>query len=372
MLPGNLVFYEKRHGGVADADGNCRLSPGWWPGWAATKVDAEKDPANLTKATDYGELLLKDGQVHAAVETLVKVYERKPAEPLGKHVKDRLFEALTDLLHIDFERASRDYLDIYRALCAVPDDVKEEQSRKAKYYRLVGQGREMQGNLVEAFQMYRDFGALPIHHEKGIASLEDPEDKVPVNVWLRGRIAGMFAKAKPEQREPLEAKIAEEWKSVEARNDTDLIRSFVGMFDIPFKVGREARIRLAEAIMDKNDRTSFLEAELCLHQVIGSEYRADAKTGGRGAWRRWRISRKRRGAWRRCGSRRRTSASLAATSATCRSGAQKRGRTWSTNWRPTSVICPSWKMGATRGGRSKSPPTRSPPARSTTRSSPTL
>src|SRR6185295_2479251 len=61
----------------------------------------------------------------------------------------------------------------------------------------------------------------------------------------------------------------------------DEIRSFVGMFDVPVRVGREARIRLAEQIMDRNERNNFLEAEMLLHQVLGSEYRTEAQTGGR-------------------------------------------------------------------------------------------
>jgi hypothetical protein len=36
------------------------------------------------------------------------------------------------------------------------------------------------------------------------------------------------------------------------------------MFDVPFPVGREARIRLAENIIERNDRAAFLEAELNL------------------------------------------------------------------------------------------------------------
>ena len=33
--------------------------------------------------------------------------------------------------------------------------------------------------------MYKDFGALPIHRDIGIASPDDPSYKIPVNVWLR-------------------------------------------------------------------------------------------------------------------------------------------------------------------------------------------
>ncbi|MSQ93449.1 MAG: hypothetical protein EXR98_02710 [Gemmataceae bacterium] len=276
--PGNLVFYE---GMVLTQTVNEVIAyPQLSVRLDSAKVDWTNDKQNMTKLTDYGELLLKDGQVHLAVENLLKVYNTNPADPLGKRVKDRLFEGLTDLLQLDFNKAAGDHLTIYKPLCAVPGNDTEEQNRKAKFYRLVGQGREAQGNLLEAFQMYKDFGTLPIHRD-GVPSLEDPTQKIPINVWLRGRVSGMIAKAPLAQREPLEAKIAEEWKIVEAKKDLDAIRSFAGMFDTPFKVGREARVQLAETIMERNERASFLEAELSLHQVMGSDFRADPATGGR-------------------------------------------------------------------------------------------
>jgi outer membrane protein assembly factor BamB len=184
-------------------------------------------------------------------------------------------------MQVDFQKTAADHLTVYKSLCSVPGNDAEEQARKAKFYRLVGQGREAEGNLVEAFQMYKDFGALGKHKDEGVPSVEDPNQKIPVNVWLRGRISGMLAKAPLAQKEPLEVKIAAEWKAVEAKKDLDAIRSFVGMFDIPVRVGREARVQLAETIMDRNERAAFLEAEMSLHQVLGSEFKNDPLTGGR-------------------------------------------------------------------------------------------
>lgn len=278
--PGNLVFYDGVVVSqtpteiVAYTQLSARLD--------SVKIDVAKDPDNLAKLTEYGDLLLKDGQVHNAVETLLKVHDNKPADPLSKRVRARLFEALTDLMQVDFPKASKDYLTIYQTLCSVPDNGNEEQQRKAKFFRLVGQGREAQGDLVAAFRMYKEFGGLPIHRDQGgITTPEDPNTKIPINVWLRGRISGMLAKATPAQKEPLEATIAEEWKIVEAKKDIDAFRSFVGMFDIPVKVGRDARIRLAETIMERNERASFLEAEMLLFQVTSSDYRRDPQSGGR-------------------------------------------------------------------------------------------
>src|SRR6185369_16953092 len=127
------------------------------------KNESTKDPQNMQKMYEYGELLLKDGQVSVAVETLLKVYDSKPAAPLDVKVAERLFEGLTDLMKVDFPNASKNYLKIYEQLTIVPGNNAEEQARKAKFYRLVGQGREAEKNLVEAFQMYKNFGALPMH-----------------------------------------------------------------------------------------------------------------------------------------------------------------------------------------------------------------
>ncbi|MBI3823680.1 MAG: PQQ-binding-like beta-propeller repeat protein [Planctomycetes bacterium] len=277
--PGNLVFYENMV--LSQTPTEIAVYPQLVARLEQVRNESNKDPQNLTKLTDYGELLLKNGEVQPAVDSLLKAYQQSPPEPLAKRIKDRLFEALTDLMQIDFAKADKDHLTVYKALCSVPGNTTEEQNRKAKFFRLVGQGREAQGNLVEAFQMYKEFGSLPIHKDQGIASPEDPNHKIPVNVWLRGRISGMLSGAKPHQKEPLEATIAAEWKEVEAQKNPDAIRSFVGMFDIPVRVGREARVRLAEAIMERNERVNFLEAEMLLNQVMGSEYRAEPQTGGR-------------------------------------------------------------------------------------------
>lgn len=242
----------------------------------------KKDPSNAEKLVVRGEILLADGQVQRAVNDLHLALEQKLPEALSVRAKNRLYDALTDLMQADFPAASEKYLDEYQQLCQLGDTPREKQLRQAKYFRIVGHGREAQGNLIEAFQMYKEFGSLPIHREmQGVAALDDPSHKVPVDVWLRGRVASMFAKATPEQRAPLEAKIAEEWKAVEATKDVDAIRAFVGMFDVAFNVGREARLQLANTILDRNDQASFLEAEMNLYQLRGTELGRQAASGGR-------------------------------------------------------------------------------------------
>lgn len=278
--PGNLIFYE----GTVVSQTPLQITG--YPQLVARLEDAtaavKTDPSNPDKLLERGELLLADGQVQAAVNDLQKALDQKPGDATRDRARAKLYEALTDLLNIDFVHGSSKYLDVYRELCNVPGNDTEQQTRLAKYFRIVGQGREAQGRLVEAFQNYREFGALPIHGvQGGIASLDDPTHKIPTSVWLRGRVSAMIGKATPDQREPLEKKIAEEWKTVEAKKDIEAIRSFVGMFDVPFEVGREARLQLAENIMERNDKAAYLEAELSLQQLLGDLYRGDPKVGGK-------------------------------------------------------------------------------------------
>ena len=278
--PGNLVFYD---GAVLSQTPREVVA---YPQLLASLESATNalketpnDPARLFLR---GELLLKDGQVQGAVNDLQKSLSLKPAADLVPKARLRLYEAMTDLLQIDFNGASPKYLEEYRELCNVPDNPGEQQTRLAKYLRIVGQGRESQGNLVDAFKMYQEFGSLPIHKETGgIASLDDPTHKVPTNVWLRGRISAMIAKATPAQRDPLEKTILEQWKGVEAKKDINAIRSFVDMFDVPFIVGREARLSLADNIIERNDAPNFLEAELALHQIRNPDFAKESNVGAR-------------------------------------------------------------------------------------------
>jgi outer membrane protein assembly factor BamB len=277
--PGNLVFYE---GAVLTQTAREIIAfPQLTHKLDLADAAVQADPKNPEKILARGELLLADGQVRKAVDDLSDVLAKVPNGNLTPRARSKLYDALTNLLQVDFNAASPRYLEKYRELCDVPNNVMETHQRQAKFLRILGQGRESQGNLVEAFGAYREFGSLPIFKQEGIPSLEDPTQKIPANAWLRGRVMAMLATATPAQLKPLEEKIDQEWKVVEAKGDVDAIRSFVGIFDVPFPVGRESRLRLADALIEKGERASFLEAELNLQQLRASKYRDVPEVGGR-------------------------------------------------------------------------------------------
>ncbi len=275
--PGNLVFTQGAVLSVTPAEVmayqqlTTRL--------AQANEAVQTDPKNPDKLVDRGELRLADGQVQAAVDDLHLALALKPSTELEPRIKQRLYEALSDLFQSDFGNASAKYLPEYRALCQLSDN-REQERRLAKFFRIVGKGREEQGNLVDAFQMYRDFSALSINRE-GVASLDDQTHKIPTGVWFRGRVAAMIAKATPEQRQPLEKQIDREWQQVKASNDLGALRDFVDKFDVPFAVGRAARLHLADLIMERQERGAFLEAELSLRQLRSGGWAEDAALAGK-------------------------------------------------------------------------------------------
>ena len=276
--PGNLVYCEGTV--LSQTPTQLVIYPQLTGKLELVTKQLDADPTNLEKLVTRGELLFADGQVQPAVDCLRLALTKNLTPELKSRARDKLYEALTDLMQTDFKTAGAKYLDEYREFCNVPDAA-EQQQRLAKFFRIVGQGYEEQGDLVKAFQMFGEFGALPSIRKEGVPSIEDPTNKVPINVWLRGRIAGMMTRARPQEKLPLENKIAEKWKLVMATKDLDAIRTFVDMFDVPFAVGREARLHLAETIVDRNDRPAFLEAELNLQQLRGTDYFEDVRLSAR-------------------------------------------------------------------------------------------
>src|SRR5262249_20653291 len=142
---------------------------------------------------------LADGQLQNAVDDLREALGKKPSATLEPRIKDRLYEALGDLLQRDFPGAADKYLEEYASLGKMPGNPTEQLKREAKYWRAGNHGREAQARLVDAFLAYKQSGASPLFRDSGIPSLEDPLQKVPTPLWLRGHISQLFAKATPDQ-----------------------------------------------------------------------------------------------------------------------------------------------------------------------------
>src|SRR5207253_3214009 len=84
---------------------------------------------------------------------------------------------------------------------------------------------------------------------------------VSPDVWAQGRIAAMIANKPPDQRKPLQDLMQAKWNAVQGSNDLATLRDFVAKFGSLFAVGREARLHLAQRLMDSQEPDSLFEAE---------------------------------------------------------------------------------------------------------------
>jgi outer membrane protein assembly factor BamB len=271
-VPGNLLFYEGDV--ISQSVDRVTAYPQLRVRLAQIDLALEKDPRNPALLSNRGELRLDKGDLVGAVEDLRTALANNPPAELLSRTRTKLFESFTELFQRDFVQASEKYLDQFKDLCRVPipadatAEVRkkledEQQRREANYLCLLAKGREQQGRLSEAFQAYLDFSALSNNREL-VSVVDEPAVKARPDVWAQGRIAAMVARATPEQRKPLEDRIAEQWRSIRATNDTAALRQFVAVFGSLFTVGKEARLYLAERLIQEN---VFLEAELHLLQL---------------------------------------------------------------------------------------------------------
>ncbi|HEV3257311.1 MAG TPA: PQQ-binding-like beta-propeller repeat protein, partial [Gemmataceae bacterium] len=271
-VPGNLLLYEGDV--ISQTLSEVDAFPQLKVKLAQINQLLEKDPNDPAGLTERGEVKLDKGDRQGAVDDLRAAIAKGPPQEVLAKAHNRLYDAYTEYLQRDFNNAEK-YLDEYKALCAKPepepgatvpatdkDLAVEQQRRMANYLCLVAEGRRGQGRLTEAFDYYEKFGALADPKEL-LSVVDELPVKAPADVWAAGRITAMMAdkSVKPEQRQELENLIAKRWDALKSSTDTGALRKFVAMFGSQFKVGREARLVLAERLMEESGTGALPEAE---------------------------------------------------------------------------------------------------------------
>jgi outer membrane protein assembly factor BamB len=272
-VPGNLLFYE------GDVISQTATDVVAFPQLKVKLAEIDelitKNPDDPNGLTERGVLRLDEGNLPGAIEDLDKALNNKPDARTAKRARDKLFETLTEYFQRDFDKAER-YLRRFEELCKVspPDGASEseqadaraeERRRRANFLCLVAKGKEKQGKLVEAFEYYQQFSAAAGSQEL-ISVVDEPAVRAAPDVWTQGRIAAMVANATPEARKPLEEQLAKRWEEVRTANDPEELKRFVALFGSLFSVGKEARLALAERLIDSPEPGALIEAErqLCL------------------------------------------------------------------------------------------------------------
>jgi outer membrane protein assembly factor BamB/tetratricopeptide (TPR) repeat protein len=275
-VPGNLLFYE---GDVVS------LTPTEVVVYPQLKVKIAqmdeliaKNPNDPVGLTERGELRLDKNDLAGAIEDLSTALKNNPSKETRARARGKLYDTLTAYISDHFNEAEK-YLKEYEDLCKVDMDEAppekraeleaEQRRRRATYLWLVGKGREEQGRLVEAFEKYQQFGAEAGTQQELVPAVDERTVKAAPDVWSRGRIIAMMARAKPEHREPLEKLIADKWDKLRQTNDLPALRQFVRMFGSVSAAGKEARLQLVERLFEQKesaDEHPLLEAELELNQ----------------------------------------------------------------------------------------------------------
>ncbi|HLW65198.1 MAG TPA: PQQ-binding-like beta-propeller repeat protein, partial [Gemmataceae bacterium] len=259
-VPGNLLFYE----GDIFSQGIYTVSAFPQLQSKLTEMNArlEKNPKDPVGLLDRGELRLDKGELVPAIADLRTALDCQPPAELRTKARQKLYEALTEIFQKDFNKAE-EFLSLYQDLCLKEVSGEEKVKRQSNYLCLLGKGREHQGKLVDAFDAYMEFGQLNGGKEL-VPSIDEPGTMAAPDVWARGRILAMISKASPEQKKPLEERIARQWASVKDTGDLEKIRGFVKVFGSISKAGEEARLQLCEQLMTKGTPEDLRDAELQL------------------------------------------------------------------------------------------------------------
>ncbi len=270
-VPGNLVFYEGNVVSQTESAVTCYPQAEFIE--AQITAQLQMNPNDPVALINRGELRLFNGKLEDAASDLDAALKNHPPKDMLPQTREKLYTTLTELMRLNFGKAKQ-YLGTYKELCkidipadATPEQRKkleaEQQRRHAGFLCLYAKGCEDEGQLLQAFQAYLDFGALP-QSEQQISIINEKAVQARPEIWAQGRIADLVAKATPEQRKSLEEEIGKRFKAAQASKDPEALRHFVNAFGSLFAIGGEARLQLAERCLEEN---KFLEAELQLRQL---------------------------------------------------------------------------------------------------------
>lgn len=238
----------------------------------AAETAVRQNPGDAQARWRLGQVRRAQGELLEATADLRAALAGDLPSAARGEVQEELFATLTQLLERDFAAGER-FLEEYHRLCqvAVPETApaaerqrlaREQQRRLELYFSLLGRGREQQGRLLDALQAYLDYSALADRTDL-VAAPGEVGRRLRPDLWVRDRLARLWAQAVPAQRQLLDEALAARWQRVRDGQLDDL-RRFAAHFGPETAAGRAAHLELARRLA----ASTPLEAALLLLRLL--------------------------------------------------------------------------------------------------------
>ncbi|HQR07355.1 MAG TPA: PQQ-binding-like beta-propeller repeat protein [Gemmatales bacterium] len=234
------------------------------------------DPVGLI---DRGELRWHRGEAEQAIEDFRVALSAKPAPELKSKGEVKLADSILGLLEKNFIQYEKylpelEKLTVPVRLDSVSGDERASlMERKARYYRILANGREAQGRIDEALASLQAFGQLD---DKIIISPEDPLVRVLPRVWAQAQAQLMAKRLSPEHKTKLDAFVKKQLEQMKADKSVHALRAFVDFYGELNATGQHAQLLYAETLIDNKEYAEALLRLLPLAEAGNAEVSAKA------------------------------------------------------------------------------------------------
>lgn len=216
------------------------------------------DPVGLI---DRGELRWHRGEAEQAIEDYLVALSTNPAPELKNKGEAKLADSILGLLEKNFVQYEKYLLDLEKLTVPISlDSVNGDEriailERKARYYRVLAQGREAQGRIDEALSSLQAFGQLD---DKIIVSPENPLVRVLPRVWAQAQAQLMAKRLSPELKVKLDGIVQKQFDQLKSDKNVDALRLFVDFYGELNTVGQNAQLHYADMLMENKEYSQAL------------------------------------------------------------------------------------------------------------------
>ncbi len=204
-----------------------------------------KSPSDAWALARQGELLVNDGDIRGAMESLRKAHDIKPDDP---EIRGLLVSTFLNALSDDFQK--------YQELTPLVEPLIDDAAQRCAYLRILASNLQTQGKLVEAWSSLSRLADLMIQEGQKLPSLWEAAESVEAgwsvrpDCWFAARLSALWDAADSELRATIEKEIVQRQDSVLAGSPEGLQR-FISLFGT-HPSSWAVQLRLSEHLIRSN------------------------------------------------------------------------------------------------------------------------